>query len=204
MMGTTHILIGGAMGVLLAVSSPEHQTAFILAGGFGGLLPDLDKFLENRKTLHFPVVYPLAVAGSGVVFLVAPSVYAGGLFLVFAAAGAHSTMDVLTRGQTLRPWDEQDDHAVYNHVTGTWIAPKRLLHCGSWKDLVIAVVAGVPLLLRAEPFWAGITLVLLGISAFYTLFHRRIIARFPAEYTTMSDVVKHWRPGIYTRYTRTE
>ncbi|WP_280536793.1 metal-dependent hydrolase [Halopenitus sp. POP-27] len=211
-MQTTHVLVGMAIAAPIAVQFPEIAGVVLLAGLVGGAFPDLDLYKGHRRTLHFPVLYAAAAVAIGVAATVslggvgpAPTARVGfvslpdvvvtstpaliALAVGFAAAAAHCLMDVLGGGLELRPWEGRDDRAVYDHVRGRWIAPKRWIrYDGSPEDLAIAAAAGVPVLLVADGVFETLAVGLLGVSAVYVTVRRRLpgiaaalAARVPAS-----------------------
>ncbi|SDX65880.1 hypothetical protein SAMN05216564_10114 [Halopenitus persicus] len=214
MMQTTHALVGMAIATPIAVRFPELAGIVLIAGLVGGAFPDLDLYKGHRRTLHFPVLYAaaavvasvIAAAGlgglsgtvslPGTVLASTPTVAA--LAVGFAAAAAHCLMDVLGGGLELRPWEGRDDRAVYDHVRGRWIAPRRWIrYDGSPEDLGIATAAGLPVLVVAEGALFALAAVLLGVSAVYVAVRRRLpdIAAAIAARTPAS--LRAWVPDRY-------
>ncbi|WP_256335612.1 metal-dependent hydrolase [Halopenitus persicus] len=213
-MQTTHALVGMAIATPIAVRFPELAGIVLIAGLVGGAFPDLDLYKGHRRTLHFPVLYAaaavvasvIAAAGlgglsgtvslPGTVLASTPTVAA--LAVGFAAAAAHCLMDVLGGGLELRPWEGRDDRAVYDHVRGRWIAPRRWIrYDGSPEDLGIATAAGLPVLVVAEGALFALAAVLLGVSAVYVAVRRRLpdIAAAIAARTPAS--LRAWVPDRY-------
>ncbi|QHS16256.1 metal-dependent hydrolase [haloarchaeon 3A1-DGR] len=214
MMQTTHALVGMAIATPIAVRFPELAGIVLIAGLVGGAFPDLDLYKGHRRTLHFPVLYAaaavvasvIAAAGlgglSGTVSLpetvLASTPTVAALAVGFAAAAAHCLMDVLGGGLELRPWEGRDDRAVYDHVRGRWIAPRRWIrYDGSPEDLGIATAAGLPVLVVAEGALFALAAVLLGVSAVYVAVRRRLpdIAAAIAARTPAS--LRAWVPDRY-------
>lgn len=132
MMLTTHILAG----FFIAAAAPWKGV--LVAAAVGSVAPDFDMFLEHRKTFHRPLQYVLLTAA---LILAAPYLpYAVYAAIFFLAASLHCFMDVLSNGKTMRPREMTDDRAVYNHVTKSWIEPKRLLFDGSVRDLAVSAI----------------------------------------------------------------
>ncbi len=213
-MQTTHALVGMAIATPIAVRFPELAGIVLIAGLVGGAFPDLDLYKGHRRTLHFPVLYAaaavvasvIAAAGlgglSGTVSLpetvLASTPTVAALAVGFAAAAAHCLMDVLGGGLELRPWEGRDDRAVYDHVRGRWIAPRRWIrYDGSPEDLGIATAAGLPVLVVAEGALFALAAVLLGVSAVYVAVRRRLpdIAAAIAARTPAS--LRAWVPDRY-------
>jgi hypothetical protein len=62
MMAPTHAYIGATLALVsMPVTGSYAAPSGILAASFlGGVLPDFDLVTSHRKTLHFPVLYPVA------------------------------------------------------------------------------------------------------------------------------------------------
>jgi membrane-bound metal-dependent hydrolase YbcI (DUF457 family) len=116
MMLPTHALGGMLVALPVALAVPEFAGIVLLAGFCGGVLPDLDLYAGHRKTLHYPVYYPVA-AGPAVAAAVLvpspPSVAGAGALL---GASLHSVADVFGSGLELRPWEGRSRQAVYTAV----------------------------------------------------------------------------------------
>lgn len=176
MMATTHALAGLLLGTGVAALVPGLGAAAILAGFAGGFLPDLDLYVAHRKTLHFPVGFVLAAVPATALALVAPGPWTVGLAVFLAAAGLHSASDVLGGGLELRPWEGHSDQAVYSHVHGRWLAPRRYIpYDGAPADLGVAAVLGLGSLAVGDPTLVEpLVAVSLGISMVYTLVRKRL------------------------------
>lgn len=191
MMVFTHLLVGLVIGVAGSALLPVSTDAALLAGVVGGGLPDVDIFLDHRRTLHYPVVYSVlaALAVVGVVVTGAPLLAL--LAIGLLGASAHSVMDVLGGGKEMRPWNRTDDRAVYDHVNGRWVRARRYVHDGSLGDLLLAgVLAGFAYVVSHGTARA-VVVVLLALAAAYTAFRRRITEWISDEHDTFSAYVKH-------------
>lgn len=144
MMATTHVLAGVALAAAALVVAPEHTTVAVVAGAVGGMFPDLDIYAGHRKTLHYPVCFPVAAVPALGMAVVVPTELMVAAAFFLAAAGAHSAMDALGGGLELRPWLATSERAVYDHVRGRWIAPRRWVrYDGAPEDLALAGVFGM-------------------------------------------------------------
>ncbi|WP_233255118.1 metal-dependent hydrolase [Halopenitus persicus] len=220
-MQTTHALVGMAIAAPIAVRFPELAGIVLLAGLVGGAVPDLDLYKGHRRTLHFPVLYAAAavafslVAAAGLAAATLPTgALAGGsplhgvlvastpavvaVAVGFTAAAAHCLMDVLGGGLELRPWEGHDDRAVYDHVRGRWIAPRRWIrYDGSPEDLGIATAAGLPVLAVADGALFALAAALLGVSAVYVAVRRRLPDIAAAIAARMPASLRAWVPDRY-------
>src|SRR6056297_2165666 len=111
MMATTHALFGMALGAVALFVAPEYATVAILAGGVGGLFPDLDLAGDHRKDLHFPVYYSLAAIPALALAFLAPSTATVAVGVFLASVALHSASDALGGGLELRPWEATSDEA---------------------------------------------------------------------------------------------
>lgn len=176
MMATTHALWGLAVGAVAAVVAPGHAPVVLTAGFLGGAFPDLDLYAGHRKSLHFPVYYPLVgLVVTGLAVLTAhPFVVAAAVFLV--AAAVHSTMDILGGGLELRPWEATSNRAVFDHWRGVWVAPRRWVpYDGAPEDLVLAVAVAVPLLFALDGLWPSVVTAVLALSTGYALLRKPMV-----------------------------
>jgi hypothetical protein len=175
MMVMTHVLVGIVFGVVATLVFPAAGPTALLAGGIGGLAPDLDLYVGHRRTLHFPVYGPLVALLAGVVALFAPSVETVALATLLAAAGGHAAMDALGGGLELKPWQETSERAVYSHFHGRWIRPRRLVaYDGAPADLALAGVLAAPTLALGDGAVDAVVAALLVVAVGYTLLRRRL------------------------------
>ncbi|PSQ12849.1 hypothetical protein BRC99_04780 [Halobacteriales archaeon QS_7_69_60] len=147
MMTTTHALVGALVGAAVAPFAPATTPAMVTAGFAGGAAPDADLVATHRRSTHFPVAGTAAATGlAGVAVAVASP--ATTLLAVFAVAVAiHCLMDALAGGVERRPWEATSEEAVYNHVGGYWVRPRRWVrYAGAPEDLLLAAGAALPLL----------------------------------------------------------
>jgi hypothetical protein len=195
MMIFTHIMVGVLVGAVVSLFS-SNPVVLVAAGAIGGSVPDLDMLWTHRKTLHFPVGFSLASVLLGLVYVLSNSASVLVLATGVVAAALHSLMDILGGGKEMRPWEETDDRAAFNHVTGEWIAARRIFYDGSVPDLAIATVSGVAVVrILPSAFTSPIVLVV-GLAVVYTLLRRYITERIPAEYATFSSYIQAKLKGI--------
>lgn len=149
MMATTHAAFGAVLGLLSFVFFPEHTTAAVLAGFFGGLFPDVDLYVgRHRKTLHYPAYYwvPVILFSSTVLLWSSPLLVVGLFF--FLAAAAHSASDIVGAGVEARPWQRKNSHAVYLHTHKRWVSARYWVpYDGSPQDLILCLVLFSPVML---------------------------------------------------------
>ncbi len=177
MMLPTHALFGMVLALPVAALAPEHATAALVAGLAGGVLPDLDLYAGHRRTLHYPVGYSVLAGVAAVVAVGAPSAPTISAALLFAAAASHSLLDTLGGGLELRPWKATDDRAVYDHVRGRWIAPRRWVrYDGAPEDLLLAVGLAIPLRLHVAPPFERVVVASLVVAVAYAA-TRRVLPR---------------------------
>jgi hypothetical protein len=180
MMVITHVAVALAFAVPVALLEPTLAEA--AAGGaiIGGVLPDLDLLVgEHRRTLHFPVA-GLALAGPAAgIALVVPTQLSVAVVRALVGLGVHSVSDALGAGEELRPWERTNTNAVYNHVSGRWWTARYLVpYDGSPQDLLLAMVAGVPVFIAYDGPVQWSLAALLGVAVIYTLLRRRLVPYF--------------------------
>jgi len=191
-MATTHALVGFVLGaVAMALGLPGPIAA--MSAVAGSVAPDLDLYYGHRKTLHYPVLAPVAAllaGGLAVVLGGSLALFALALFLV--AAAVHVWLDVLGGGLELRPWEGTSEKAVYDHVRGRWIAPRRWVpYDGSPEDLALA--GGLTMVVAPvyDGVWGTLAIALVAVSFAYVLLRRRlatlatvVVERLPAPLRT--------------------
>lgn len=197
----THILVGILIGAVVSVFSPEVSTLAVYAGAIGGGFPDLDMALTHRKTFHYPVVFSIAAAGLVLLTLLYTNPAVMFIFVLVLAAATHCLMDILGGGKEMRPWREIDDRAVYNHISGNWIKPRRIVYDGSFKDLIISILSAGIIFYILRPRFVIFTASLLVIAIIYFLLRRWVTRKISEDFTTFSSYIQHWISEIWTRIT---
>lgn len=171
----THALFGMLLALPVVVLAPEHGAVALAAGLAGGILPDLDLYTGHRKTLHYPVGYSLIAAITAVGAALQPTVVVIGAAVLFAGAGLHCLLDVFGGGLELRPWEATSERAVYDHVRGRWIAPRRWVrYDGAPEDLLLSVGVAVPVLALADPPFRPVVLAAVGVGVVYAASRRTL------------------------------
>lgn len=194
----THALVGMALGLPIAVFAPELAPAALAGGLLGGVFPDLDLYSGHRRTLHFPTLYPVAAVVAAVVAVAVTAPVSVGLAVGIAAAAAHCRMDVYGSGLELRPWEGNSRRAVYDHVSGEWIKPRRLVsYDGSPGDLALAATVAVPLYLLVGWPYDAIVLVAVGVGASYTLLRRYLAELAPVVFGVVPGALSKYVPERY-------
>lgn len=198
MMLPTHALWGLALAAPVASYAPEFAPAVLLAGLVGGIFPDLDMYRGHRRGLHYPVLYPVAGLLVGGVALAWPTPWTVAVAVGLLAAALHCAMDVLGGGLELRPWEGTSQRAVYDHVRGRWLRPRRVVaYDGSPGDLLLAVGAAGPLLAFVDGVFAAVVVVALAIATAYVLLRRRLADLAPAVFGRVPDPLVEHVPDRY-------
>lgn len=178
MMAFTHLLLSVAVAAVVSPLVGEHVAFPLLLGTVvvGGVAPDFDLLARHRRTLHYPVGYPLLAFGCLATFWStgAPTALLG--TLLFAAAALHVFGDLLGGSAETAPWDPVTEFGVYNHLLGRWHRPRRLVHySGSPGDLLLAwAFAAVVLAASGDPVLDAAVVGLAGLAGVYTLARRRL------------------------------
>jgi hypothetical protein len=174
MMATTHALAGLALATGVTVLAPELGPLPAAAAVAGGLAPDLDLAADHRRTLHFPVAGPLVAVPAAGLALAVPGPVTAALALFVVAAALHAASDVLGGGLSPRPWEATSDRAVYDHVRGRWLAPRRLLrYDGAPEDVAVGALLAVPPLVYL-PAFRPLVVAGLAVSVVYALVRKRL------------------------------
>lgn len=198
MMATTHALVGFCLGAV-AIGFGLPDSLALSSAVLGSVAPDLDLYYGHRQTLHYPVLFPVAAAVAGILSLLlggSVALLAVGLFL--AAGAVHTWLDVLGGGLELRPWEGNSERAVYDHVSGTWIPPRRWVpYDGAPEDLALAGALAV----IVAPFYGGVEQLLLtglvGVSIAYVLLRRRLATLAPAVTRELPHTLRERVPARY-------
>lgn len=167
MMVLTHIAVGMALSLPVALVTPELATVAAIGGAVGGALPDVDLLVgDHRKSLHFPVLYwPPAIAACAIALAVASPLTVAVAVTVVAAA-VHSASDVLGAGEELRPWERTNSDAVYDHHRGKWLRARYVIrYDGSPEDLALVVVFAtlVAIYLDGAPRWLAVSTIVVAV-----------------------------------------
>ncbi|WP_121741703.1 metal-dependent hydrolase [Natronorubrum halophilum] len=180
MMATTHVFAGLAVVAPVAYQVPEFALSLAVGAILGGFAPDFDLVLVHRRTFHYPIG-GLAVAVPAVAIAIEfPSSVTTALAAFAVAAWLHAASDAIGGGPEMDPWNDRSERAVYDHVRGRWIRPRRWIrYDGAPEDAALAVALAVPALVV---FGGWIRTVVLGgvtLSLAYALFRRRLVAWVP-------------------------
>lgn len=203
MMLSTHVLTGGLIGAVAASITPLNPALAITAGMLGGALPEFDFLMgRHRKTFHYPVLYGL---GAALLLGITVLGFSAGLPLaiLLLGAGTHSFMDMFA-GAELRSWDRSEwgEEAVYNHLRGRWLRPRRWVYGGSIQDLLLSLICGAGLMALTQH--TGIRLVsgvVLLFSVLYTATIRRIGNQVVApEYHTLNAFTRSTLQAAWNRF----
>ena len=186
MMATTHALMGLLVALPVVFLAPDFAPAALVAGVAGGIAPDFDVVATHRKTLHAPVAAAVAAIAALPFAVLAPSSVTVALVIFPAAVALHCYGDVASCGLGPRPWENPPtDRAVYDHVRGRWVPPRRWIsYDGSPADLFVAGALALPLLVLLEGVWYHLVVGLLLVSIAYAVTRKRLedVARWGVQY----------------------
>jgi hypothetical protein len=175
MMATTHALAGIAVASVTLLVAPEQAPVAMVAAGVGGLFPDFDLYAGHRRTLHYPVYYPLAAAGAFAGLTLVTSVATLALAWFLLGAALHSVMDAFGGGLELRPWEGRSDRAVYDHFNERWLAPRRWIrYDGAPEDVLLGGVLALPAVVAGPGPLDRLALVLLVVSMGWALARKSV------------------------------
>lgn len=175
-MVVTHVLVGLALAVPVAVLAPEFSVPAGVGALVGGTLPDLDLLVgDHRRTLHAPVLGSVAAVGGCAAAVAAPGRLSVAVAALAVAAAVHSASDALGAGEELRPWERTNPDAVYDHVRGRWIRARYVVpYDGSPRDLLVAAVAAAPVLVVYDGPIRAVAVGLLAVGTAYTAVRKRL------------------------------
>ncbi|MWV63464.1 metal-dependent hydrolase [Halorubrum sp. JWXQ-INN 858] len=196
MMLPTHALVGLALATPVAVARPSLATPLLAGALAGSVLPDLDVVARHRRTLHYPTGYVVAAVPIAAVAVVATSPATVALAAGTVAAAVHCRMDRYGGSYEFRPWERKSDRAVYDHVRGRWRRAKRWTrYDGAPEDLLVAIAAGLPLLVVLDGPFRQLAAGTLAIAVVYTAFRRRLSDLAGGAFRRMRDGAKRLRVG---------
>jgi len=179
MMALTHGFMSLALAVLVLPFVSDHVAApLLLAVTFvGGVVPDTDLLANHRKTLHYPIIYPvLTLLLLGGFLLTSSALLLLSTFAIGAAA-LHCLSDILAGGAEREPWNPATDHGVYNHVLTRWHRPRRYVrYSGAPEDFFVSLVFAIVAVWSATtPVTVDIGLLcLLAVAGGYSLLRKRL------------------------------
>ena len=200
MMLPTHALIGVAIGAPLLWLAPDAATAALIGGLLGGIWPDLDLYVGHRRTLHYPTGYSLAAIPAVVVAGGVGTSLSIGIAVAVVAAATHCRMDRYGGGLELRPWEGTSERAVYDHVAGRWLPPKRWVrYDGAPEDVGLALLVGIPLVAVVPPTFRWIGAAALVVAVGYGLLRRRLASLAPVTAGYVPEPIGDYVPERYQR-----
>lgn len=192
MMATTHVLAGVLLGLGVVAVGPVEGGLVVLAGGLGGLAPDLDILGAHRKTLHFPVYGSIAAGLATLLAVAVPTLATVALATFLLAAAVHAVSDLFGGGLSLRPWNATSDRGVYEHFRGRWHPPRRVIrYDGAPEDALLAGVLAVPSLLALDGVGRWAVVGLLVVSVVYAATRRLLVDG--------GEVLVRWLPSWVLR-----
>jgi len=167
----------------LGITSYVHLnvTLAVIAGTFGGIFPDIDRYerigLEHRKTLHYPIGYLLLAFIAASAGGLSRSMWLSYASYFFMGAWIHSLMDIFD-GYWRDP-----EKGVYEHITGRWIKPRGWIPYASlWEWVlqslsnILAVGVSPHLYALFLPGWEIATLCFVIIWAISAIYEARMEA----------------------------
>ncbi|RQG91072.1 metal-dependent hydrolase [Natrarchaeobius chitinivorans] len=180
MMATTHVFAGLAVVAPVAYAAPEFATPLAVGAILGGFAPDVDLVLEHRRALHFPVVGAVVAVPAVALATLLPTTATAALAAFAVVAWLHAASDAIGGGPEMDPWNDRTDRAVYDHVNGRWIRPRRWVrYDGAPEDAALAVALAVPALIVFDGWVQGLVVGGIVLSLVYALLRRRLIAWTP-------------------------
>ncbi|WP_226480594.1 metal-dependent hydrolase [Natrinema amylolyticum] len=180
MMATTHVFTGLAVVAPVAYAAPEFAAALAVGAILGGLAPDFDLVVTHRRTLHFPVAGLAIAVPAVVVAAVSPSTLTLALAALAVTAWLHAASDAIGGGPEMDPWNERTERAVYDHVRGRWIRPRRWIrYDGAPEDAALGIALAIPALLVFDGRLTAVIVGGIAVSLVYTICRRRLVAWTP-------------------------
>lgn len=171
---STHGLIGlflGYLSVILSTLSPEYA---LITGFLGGIFPDIDLVKNHRKTLHFPIYYPLGLLTASFAYLLYTETALLYIALFLSSATFHTLIDVFSGGLAPVKFKKPKKFPIYNHYQDKWIELKPLTYDGSPTDFLVSLTIGSILVYTMNSLFVYLAAILLIISTVYFTFRMRI------------------------------
>jgi hypothetical protein len=187
----THIVTGGFIGLVLSILDPSNSSLFIYLGMLAGILPDLDMFIEHRKTFHRPLQYFTGFIILLLSYLGLQSSYLLAFSVILGSMSIHCIFEIFGQGKTMNPDLKEDERCEYNHITGNWIKPRRKVKVGSGKDLILTIAFSAPLVTVSEatiPILVSIT-ALSGLLMY--LLNDWITKELLSDYDRFSEAIQY-------------
>lgn len=188
MMLATHAVLGGFLGLFFLPFGADFVSQAVLVGMLGSVIPDLDMIAEHRKTLHRPFQMFAAFSLFLAIFIFYPAHHIALISLFVFSMSLHCFMDVLSNGKTMRPRENPDDRAVYNHISQEWIKPKRLVLEGSLPDILLTIGVGTALIF-ALPRYALLFACIISSGVVYTVLSYKVRTHY-AQYDRYSELIQ--------------
>ncbi|WP_049921828.1 hypothetical protein [Halopiger djelfimassiliensis] len=180
MMATTHAFAGLTLVAPIAAVVPEFGVPLAVGALLGGLAPDVDLALEHRRTFHFPVAGLAVAVPTAVLAVTRPSAETVAVAAFAGTAWLHAASDAVGGGPELDPWNNGSDRAVYDHVRGRWVRPRRWIrYDGAPEDAAVAIVLAIPPLVVFDGWLDAVVLGGTAVSIGYALVRRRLVAWTP-------------------------
>lgn len=142
------------------------------------IFPDLDMIVGiHRKTLHPVVVYAAVTALITPIFFLSQNTIIGylGLFTLFCTI--HTAVDVLGTGAEKRPWEHNNDNAIYSASMQKWLKARRVFNYdGSPLDLIVLMASTAAIFYTANlpQMFEILIFTLLVIGIIYTAVRRTL------------------------------
>lgn len=175
-MVTTHAGAGLVLALPVVLLVPELAPVAGVAAFAGGVFPDLDMVVgEHRRTLHYPALsWVAAIPAAGLaVAEPGPATVAVALFVL--AAALHAVSDAFDGGLADRPWEGTAERAVYYHLGGRWLRPRRWVrYDGAPEDLLLSAVLLLPGLFYFGEAVTALSVGGLAVATAYTAVRKRL------------------------------
>ncbi|MCU4743775.1 metal-dependent hydrolase [Natronoglomus mannanivorans] len=179
-MATTHVFAGLAVVAPVVFLEPALAAPLAVGAIVGGLAPDVDLVLEHRRTFHFPLLGGLLAVPALAVAALSPSALTAGVAAFALTAWLHAASDALGGGPEMDPWNDASERAVYDHVRGSWIRPRRWIrYDGAPEDAALAVALAVPALVVFDGWIRAVVVGGVVLSLAYALLRRRLVEWTP-------------------------
>ena len=190
MMLPTHVLIGGLSALSISALVSQPQTWLIIVGMTAAILPDLDIFIEHRKTLHRPKEYIIGLGLFSSIFFLNGSSLSLYLTVFFLGLISHIILDLLAYGKTMNPDLKEDGRCMYDHLSSKWIKPLKIAKPGSKKDLILGTIASIPLLLTENTIIIYISISNIVIGTLFVYMMEWITENLLSDYDRFSEAIQ--------------
>jgi len=180
MMATTHVFTGLAVVAPVAYVAPISRSRWRSVRSSAGSPPISTSSVRIGGRYTFPSPGSPSPSPAVVLAAVSPSILTLALAAFVVTAWLHAASDSIGGGPEMDPWNDRTERAVYDHVRGRWIRPRRWIrYDGCPEDAVLGVALAIPALVVFDGWLTAVITGCVTVSLVYALLRRRLVAWTP-------------------------